>query len=200
MKNRSCNLNLFNNILISFLKEISQKKNWQVNDIVILFEKGIKIYNEELTNNDYMCEGLVTTNGENRRCSRKKKYGKFCGLHYNKEKKYKNIETVETYSILYLSDNTGSINIDNIKNVHNKIDSININNKIINNTNDISQKNLVLNCIDKNSLKLKWEKTKLGCKELYLNNIDNYIYAKIFNEYMKIGIYDKIDNKILELA
>ena len=63
MKNKSSNLNLYNSILISFLKEISQKKNWQVNDIVILFEKGIKIYNEELTNNNCMCEGMVTTNG-----------------------------------------------------------------------------------------------------------------------------------------
>lgn len=192
MKNNTCNLNLFNNILISFLKEISLKKNWRVNDIVILFEKGIKIYNEELTENDSMCEGLVTTNGEIRRCSRKKKYGKFCGLHYNKEKKYKNIETIETYSILYLSNNTDNKNINNIDN------------KIIDNTNDISEfnieKNLVLNCIDKNSLKLKWEKTKLGCKELYLNNMDNYIYTKILNEYIKIGIYDKIANKFLELV
>lgn len=189
MKNNTYNLNLFNNILISFLKEISQKKNWLINDIVILFKNGIKICNEKLTKNDCVCEGLVTTNGENRRCSRKKKYGKFCGLHFNKEKKYKNIETIESYSILYLSNNTNNTNIDN---------------KIINSRNDISEfdteKNLVLNCIDKNSLRLKWEKTKLGCKELYLNNIDNYIYAKIFNEYIKIGIYDKIDNKILELA
>ena len=183
MKDQIYDLDEFNTILITFLNKISETRNWELNDMISLFKKGIKIYNENLIKKDVICKGLVTTNGEKRRCSRKKKYGKFCGLHYNKEKKYKSIETIETIetiSILYLNNENSNINKSTLQS---KIEN-----------------NLALDCINIKSIKLKWEMIRVGCKELYLNNIDNYFYKKnIFNEYIKIGIHDKINNIFLDL-
>ena len=40
-----------------------------------------------------LCMGVVIQNGK-RQCSRKKKFGHLCGLHNNKEKRYKKIEKI----------------------------------------------------------------------------------------------------------
>jgi len=174
MKNDIIDLNDFNNLLIKFLSEISKKKNWKINDLVNLFKKGIKIFNQNLIKNNEICEGLVTTNGIKRRCSRKKKHGNLCGLHYNKEKRYRYIETIDKNIILYLNNN----NLES-----NEIDNEN---------------KLLLNCVDE--INIIWKVIKLRYKEVYLNNLDNYIYTKYYNKYIKIGIYDKINDKYLKLV
>lgn len=93
--------------ILSFLKDISKKKNWNINTLINLFQDGIKI-NPDLfyyTNNN-LCQGLVITNGVKKQCSRNKKYNNLCGLHFNKKNKYGKIQYFNQ-NIIYL-DNLNS--------------------------------------------------------------------------------------------
>lgn len=73
-------------------------KNWELSN---LFEDGITYFIEEDFNiDDTKCKAIVSIDNSERQCSRKHKFNEYCGLHYNKLKKYKSIKNLLN-SLLY---------------------------------------------------------------------------------------------------
>ena len=72
-----------------FIKNICEKKDWQNDEIAKIFASGLKYKLYEKKRDCTKCIANVCNGGEVRQCSRKKKFGDFCGLHVKIKSKLK---------------------------------------------------------------------------------------------------------------
>jgi len=122
-----------------------------------------------------LCIGIVKKDGEpKRQCTRKKKFGDLCGLHYNKQKRYGVIEKV---CIEKCDKRQVFVKKQNQSELINHIDCFN--NDLNNNSN--------------NKLVTMYQ----GITELVLDIQTNIVYKELFNNYIKYGKFDVINNRIV---
>lgn len=103
-----------------FIKNICEKKDWQNDEIAKIFASGLKYKLYEKKRDCTKCIANVCNGNEVRQCSRKKKFGDFCGLHV---KIKSNLKSGTINSIA--SSNKEDIIFLNFKNENPKLDTNN---------------------------------------------------------------------------
>jgi len=96
--------------VINFIESVCKKKSWNTYNISELFKNGIKFKVSEHKHDCTKCIANVCNGNEIRQCSRKKKFGDFCGLHVKIQSKLKsgtinNSSLSIKHDIIYLNMN-----------------------------------------------------------------------------------------------
>ena len=65
----------------NFISKVCEKESWNESNITDLFKNGIKFSVSRIKSDNCKCIANVCQANEIRQCSRKKKFGEFCGLH-----------------------------------------------------------------------------------------------------------------------
>jgi len=167
------------------IKTICKRKRWDIRTILDIFKNGFKvngIRHIEPECQEEVCRGMATTNNVSRRCSRTKKYGDLCGLHYNKELRDGFIQRYTPNIPIQSEDNIFYIKYNNVTE----------SSEYINTMNKDFDMNDVYNEIDSDEEKIIiW-----GGRELKLDCRTNIVYSDGFNSDIQIGIYDQQSNSI----
>tara|TARA_Y200000002_G_C22459631_1_gene569849 strand:- start:135 stop:659 length:525 start_codon:yes stop_codon:yes gene_type:complete len=86
-------INKMDNLFFRLFKDLIQIWKLNINGNIVSLEKFI--YNVKITentSNNYNCLAIVlNNNGLKYQCTRKKKHGQFCGLHYNRKNLFNTI-------------------------------------------------------------------------------------------------------------
>ena len=189
------------------IKKIASKKQWNISNLLELFSNGFSINRLENidVNCDRLCYAMVPNGDDYRRCTRKKKFGELCGLHYNQE--IRKGSDIEKYKINNFSFKESTFYISAYEN--NSINNINECNSIINNSfttsTNISTK-LDCSILDNSSDdeyddydEEHWDTIIWGHRQLLLHIHTNLVYTEMVEGRVIIGKYDSITNKIVDV-
>ena len=90
------NINIFKLKISDFLKNIEKKLNVKYSDVEKI--KLILKIMEKRSHKSCQCHAIVQNlDGRTYQCTRKKKFGNFCGLHHNRKNSFKTIESRENF-------------------------------------------------------------------------------------------------------
>lgn len=200
---------------IVLIRRIADKKNWDVDNLIELFSNGFVIgsnINHKCCS-EKLCCAMVPNGDDYRRCTRKKKYGGLCGLHYNME--LRSGSAIQKYSInKNISNNvTNTFFINN-----NYFESTCTSTRIVNDTKSIeykSENTTILNYsvidsdtddnnwlsdgeTEKSEEEDNWETILWGHRELLLHTKTNIVYNQMVEGKAIIGKYDSEINQIID--